>query len=103
MTNLPALVTIISVPREKNSSQRPFISRSTLTCTKLLSAEDDGEVGVDGGDRVEDALSSNNLLMSFFPGGLRAFFPVPAFRSLSGLGKNDKQYFSHLHVVVRYN
>ena len=85
LANLPALVTIISVPREKNSSQSPFISRSTLTCTKLLSADEQGDVGVDGGERVEAVLSSKNSpTISFFLCGLKTFFPVPAFRNLSG-------------------
>lgn len=88
ITNLPAFVTIISVPRAKKSSHKFFISMSTLTFAR---EQDNGLVG--GVEEVEHrsftlrVKSWSDLVVSLLIvgefSGIETFFPVPAFRSLS--------------------
>ena len=103
ITNLPAFVTIISVPRAKKSSHKFFISMSTFTFAK---EQDNGLVG--GVEEVEHRSSNlrvkswSDLVSLLIVGefsGVETFFPVPAFRSLSKQWKENQAVISDIYEV----
>jgi len=103
ITNLPAFVTIISVPRAKKSSHKFFISMSTLTFAR---EQDNGLVG---GVEVEHRSSTlrvkswSDLVVSLLIvgefSGVETFLPVPAFRSLSKQWKENQGVISDVSEV----
>lgn len=104
ITNLPAFVTIISVPRAKKSSHKFFISISTLTFAK---EQDSGLVGgVEEVEQRSSTLRKSDLVVSLlFVGefsGVETFFPVPAFRSLSKQWRENQGVISFVCEVLKY-
>ena len=104
ITNLPAFVTIISVPRAKKSSHKFFISMSTFTFAR---EQDNGLVG--GVEEVEHRSSTLRVKLSWSDlvsllivgefSGVETFFPVPAFRSLSKQWKENQGVISDVCEV----
>lgn len=102
-TYLPAFVTIISVPREWNSSHKLFISKSTRAfmspghngLTFAWEHEDCVGGGLELGERPLSLPSSESSGISWLSAPLKGvLFPVPAFmrRSVKQITKDRRQW-----------